>query len=186
MLACLRSLNRKIILAIFLLLLGSVSCSRDRLVDVAPGKLAPDFELLDLDANKIKLSDYRGKVVLLNFWATWCLPCVSEMPALERLHQQYKDSELVVLSVAIDEQLDNLKSFRRRYSITFPILFDSESRIKEAYSLTGVPESFLIDKEGKFLLFDDPEYNMTTVRILGPHKWDSASMAGRITYLMRK
>lgn len=179
-------MHLRLLTVLLVSLLCLQACTSNRVVEVVPGKLAPDFQLVDLDSKPVKLSDFRGKTVLLNFWATWCGPCVSEMPALERLSQQYQKEGLVVLGVAVDEQLSNLRAFRKQYSLTFPLVFDEHSEVKDMYGLSGVPESFLIDPQGRFMMFDDPDYNMASVRIVGPRHWDSATIAGRIAYLMQK
>ena len=127
---------------------------------------APDFTLPDLDGNQQRLSDYRGKVVMLNFWGTWCPPCRREMPSMERLYLEYKDRGLVVVAVNQWEDEDTVFEFTGRLSLqpTFPILFDRESRVSEKYLVKGLPTTYLIDKSGKIRYramggreFDHPE-----------------------------
>jgi thiol-disulfide isomerase/thioredoxin len=111
---------------------------------------ASDFELLDMDDEKIRLSDYRGKVVLLNFWATWCPPCIREMPSMERLHQQVNAEDFIVLAVNQMEDVDQVFAFTGQLEIdpTFEILFDSESKVSHNYAVRGLPTTYLIDKRG--------------------------------------
>jgi len=127
---------------------------------------ASDFELPDMDDEKIKLSDYRGKVVLLNFWATWCPPCVREMPSMERLHQQVNAEDFKVIAINQMEDTDQVFAFTGQLEIdpTFEILFDSSSAVAQDYAVRGLPTTYLIDKQGNIRyravggrVFDHPE-----------------------------
>jgi thiol-disulfide isomerase/thioredoxin len=111
---------------------------------------ASDFELLNMDEEKRKLSDYRGKVVLLNFWATWCPPCIREMPSMEQLHQQINADDFSVIAINQMEDIDQVFSFTGQLEIdpTFEILFDSRSEVSQAYAVRGLPTTYLIDKQG--------------------------------------
>jgi thiol-disulfide isomerase/thioredoxin len=111
---------------------------------------ASDFELLNMDEEKRKLSDYRGKVVLLNFWATWCPPCIREMPSMERLHQQINADDFSVIAINQMEDSDQVFAFTGQLEIdpTFEILFDSQSEVSQAYAVRGLPTTYLIDKQG--------------------------------------
>lgn len=111
---------------------------------------ASDFELQDMDEEKVKLSDYRGKVVLLNFWATWCPPCIREMPSMERLHQQVDADDFKVIAVNQMEDVDQVFAFTGQLEVdpTFAILFDSTSEVSRDYAVRGLPTTYLIDKEG--------------------------------------
>jgi thiol-disulfide isomerase/thioredoxin len=135
---------------------------------------APGFELKDLDGKPHALADYRGKVVLLNFWATWCPPCVREMPSLERLQQTLKDQPFVVLAVNQWENADHVFAFMGQIDVfpTFPILFDPASSVSEAYGVKGLPSSFIVDPQGRLRFkaiggreFDHPEI-VTQIRQL--------------------
>ncbi|NDC39499.1 MAG: TlpA family protein disulfide reductase, partial [Proteobacteria bacterium] len=137
---------------------------------------APDFTLRDTAGNVRSLSDFRGKVVLLNFWASWCGPCVSELPSLQRLAGRYAERGLVVLGVGVDDQSQSLEQFQKAYGLSYPTLVDPDGAVKRTYKLTGVPESFFIDRDGKFLLTIDPDTNDPTVRIVGPREWDTPRM----------
>ncbi len=112
---------------------------------------ASDFELLDMDEEKKKLSDYRGKVILLNFWATWCPPCVREMPSMERLQQKFNVDDFKVIAINQMEEIDQVFAFTGQLEIdlTFEILFDSQSTVSQAYAVRGLPTTYLIDKQGK-------------------------------------
>jgi peroxiredoxin len=117
---------------------------------VNPPRPAPDFSLPDTDGKLHKLSDYRGKVVLLNFWATWCPPCRHEMPSMQMLFQELKDKPFQVLACDQQEDGDTVFSFTGLLNPepTFPILMDSKSSVSKEYGVPGLPTSFLIDKKG--------------------------------------
>lgn len=114
--------------------------------------VAPGFSLPSLSRGELSLSDYQGKVVLLNFWATWCMPCRQEMPSMERLWQQYRDKGLVILAVSTDEgSPSRVKSFVKRLKLSFPILLDPDSKVSDLYQVSGLPVSYLIDKQGRLV-----------------------------------
>lgn len=131
---------------------------------------APDFTLPDMDGERHALQDYRGKVVLVNFWATWCPPCRREMPALEQLYQEMGDQGFVVLAINQWEDPDHVFAYTGELNVfpTFPILFDPDSSISELYGVKGLPTSFLIDQDGRVRYraiggraFDHPEVERT-------------------------
>lgn len=111
-------------------------------------KKAPDFTLKNLDGQEVTLSSFVGKIVLLNFWATWCIPCRKEMPAIDTLYQEFKDEGLVVLAIDYQETSDKIKAFLEETKVSFPILLDSEGKTTKDYGVRGLPTSYLIDKEG--------------------------------------
>lgn len=106
-----------------------------------------DFELVDLGGDLVKLSDFRGKWVILNFWATWCPPCRQEMPLLVETHEKYSP-DLIVLGVNSMETDDEVRAFIERNSISFPIVFDSEGQTGQQYLVHGLPTTLFIDREG--------------------------------------
>ena len=120
-------------------------------IDASKGKEAIDFTLTDLEGNKVSLKDYRGKNVYLNFWATWCPPCRSEMPEIEKVYQQYKDKGLVVLAVDLGEDKDTVKNFIKENNYNFKVLLDSDQSIAEQYNISAIPVSYFIDKDGKIV-----------------------------------
>ncbi|MBI1987011.1 MAG: TlpA family protein disulfide reductase [Nitrospinae bacterium] len=125
------------------------------------GQLAPDFSFPDLEGRKVRLSSLRGRVVLLNIWATWCPTCIEEMPSLQKLHESFQDRDLAVVSVSIDvlgEQV--VAPFMKKYGLSFPALLDPRGQIKKAYTTTGVPESFIIDRQG-----------VVVHKVIGPRNW---------------
>lgn len=137
---------------------------------------APAFALEDMDGRKYSLSDLRGKVIMLNFWATWCPPCRREMPSLERLHQTMKDEDFQVIAINQFEDPDLVFAYTGQLSVfpTFPILFDRDSSVAETYRVKGLPTTFLIDKSGKIRYravggreFDHPDVEAVIRALIG-------------------
>jgi thiol-disulfide isomerase/thioredoxin len=123
------------------------------LTRIEPAPMAPDFSLEDMDGERHALADYRGKVVLINFWATWCPPCRREMPSLERLYHTLGDQLFVVLAVNQWENADHVFAFMGQLDVfpTFPILFDPESKVAGDFGVKGLPTSFVIDRQGRIV-----------------------------------
>lgn len=109
---------------------------------------AMDFKLKDLNGNEVSLSDYKGKKVFLNFWATWCSPCRSEMPEMEKLYQETKNSDLIILAVNLDEDKETVQKFMSSNKYNFPVLLDTDNIVASKYRIVSIPTSFFIDKEG--------------------------------------
>ena len=125
------------------------------------GERAPDFKLPVLGGNSVKLSDYRGQVVFLNIWASWCPPCREEMPSLEALYNRLKDRQFKMLSVCIDQRgAEVVGPFMAQLGLTLPVLLDPEGNTYKLYGLTGVPETFILDKNG-----------VVIQKIIGPQNW---------------
>ena len=166
-----RRANLQSILLIFLIIIGvgiivllqtkdsSFKLSgKPRLVKGVP---APIFTLPGLDGKMVSLADYKGKVVLLNIWATWCPPCVDEMPSMEKLHQELMGESFEILAVSIDVSgAKAVLPFMKKHKLSFPALTDSKGDIKNLYQTTGVPESFIIDKDG-----------IIVEKVIGPRDW---------------
>jgi cytochrome c biogenesis protein CcmG, thiol:disulfide interchange protein DsbE len=136
------------------------------------GSEAPAFRLPSLAGGEGDLASKRGKVVLVNFWATWCPPCVAEMPSLERLHKALAPEGLAVLTVSTDEDEAELRRFVAEHALTLPVLEDPGGRVAaEQYRTTGYPETFVLDRGGRVLQ-----------HVVGPAEWDSAE---RLAYFRR-
>lgn len=112
------------------------------------GNLAPDFELNTPDGQTVVLSELKGTPVLLNFWATWCGPCVHEMPFLQQIHEDWPGEELVLLAVNIGENSSQVGQFMQSYGFSFTVLLDSQAALAQRYNVYGIPTSVFIDKEG--------------------------------------
>ncbi len=112
-------------------------------------KQAPDFALKTLDGQIVKLSDFKGKPVLLNFWATWCEACKKEFPAMQRLYSQLKGDGFEIIAVSVDRRnRDRIEEFVKTYGIDFPILLDPQQKARRGYFIRGLPTSYLIDSAG--------------------------------------
>jgi peroxiredoxin len=124
---------------------------------------APDFVIENLSGGDTGLADYKGKIVLLNFWATWCMPCRAEMPGMETLWHKYKDQGFVIVAISIDEgSKKRVEKFIEIFDLSFPVLLDPESKVNDLYKVSSMPTSFLIDRNGKIIS-----------RIVGSDDWES-------------
>lgn len=112
---------------------------------------ASDFKLKNLNGKEVSLSDYKGKKVFLNFFATWCPPCKAEMPELEKLYQETKDSDLVILAVDLGEDKANVEKFMTNNKYNFSSLLDTDNAVAEKYQVVSIPTSFFIDKQGNIV-----------------------------------
>jgi peroxiredoxin len=150
--------------------------SKLRISPIKGDKRAPDFSLLDLHGKKVGLKQFRGKIILLNFWATWCGPCKEEMPFLEILHQQFKEKDFVVLTVSVDyEEAKVVREFINKQRYTFPVLLDPKSEVLDLFDVKGIPTTFIIDKKGKML-----------GRAIGPRDWKCQEVIILISMLIEK
>lgn len=140
------------------------------------GKEAPDFKLPDLNDKEVRLSDYRGKVVFLNFWATWCRPCREEMPSMEVLYKNFEKDGLVILAVSIDRVTTkkDIPPFVKSLNLTFPILIDSWGQTDKRYKLMGVPETYIIDQQG-----------ILREKVIGPRDWTRLDNLQIVTQLLK-
>jgi peroxiredoxin len=134
------------------------------LVKPSRGKAAEDFTLPALNGGTFRLADQRGKVVLVNFWATWCPPCLEEMPAMERLWRKHKDAGFVLVAVSVDTDPKKVVPFVTEHGLTFPVALDTTMSVAEKYGVRALPSSFILDKDGGLAAL-----------ALGPRHWDSAA-----------
>ena len=119
--------------------------------EVGPvAKAAPDFTLKDVKTGKpVSLSDFKGKVVLLDFWATWCIPCRKAMKFYEELYREKQKEGLVILTISIDQREEKITDFLKKRPVSFPVLYDPEKTLMEKYGVLRIPTTFVIDKDGK-------------------------------------
>ncbi|MFQ5692242.1 MAG: TlpA disulfide reductase family protein [Nitrospinota bacterium] len=137
---------------------------------------APDFALPTLEGTRLRLKDFRGKVVLLNFWATWCAPCKFEMPAMEALYGEFKGPDFEILAVSIDARgKEVVVPFVDEMKLTFPILLDREMAAMRRFGVHGLPTTYLIDREGRIAQV-----------AVGPRAWDGEEERSRIRGLIEK
>jgi cytochrome c biogenesis protein CcmG/thiol:disulfide interchange protein DsbE len=124
------------------------------------GKPIPEFTLPDLEGNTFRLSETRGSVVLVNFWATWCPPCVDEMPSLEKLYQTLEGKGLQVVAVSVDDDLEVIERFREEHGLTFTILHDEGAKVANRFQTYKFPETYVVDRQGRLVW-----------KIIGPRDW---------------
>ncbi|MBI5047891.1 MAG: TlpA family protein disulfide reductase [Deltaproteobacteria bacterium] len=161
-----------IISVVLLVIIGQ----RQKFEPVLEGKVAPDFTLPDLHGKMVSLSDYKGKVVFVNFWATWCKPCEEEMPSMQAMYEVLKNrfQNFELLAVSVDsKELNVVESFAKKYRLTFPILHDRKGKVKEIYKTTGVPETFIIDQNG-----------VIAEKVWGPRNWSNQDSVRTIIELL--
>jgi peroxiredoxin len=116
---------------------------------IAPTGIAPDFTLRTADGQNLRLQEQRGRVVLVNFWATWCGPCKQEMPHLNRLYEKYRSSGFVLLAVNVDEDARLAVGTAQRMSLKFPVLLDGDKKVSKLYDLSSMPSTVMIDRDGR-------------------------------------
>jgi peroxiredoxin len=116
---------------------------------IAPSTPAPDFSLHAMSGPNMRLKDQRGRVVMVNFWATWCAPCRQEMPQLNRLYEKYRSSGFVLLGVNVDEDSSKAADVAAKLGITFPVLLDADKSVSKLYDLSTMPSTVLIDRDGR-------------------------------------
>lgn len=162
--------------AILALVFGIVWMQSSKYEPLTVGKVAPDFDLPNLEDNYVRLSDFRGKVVFLNFWATWCKPCREEMPSMEVLYRNFKQDGLVVLAVSIDRVTtkQEIPPFVKSLNLTFPVLIDSWGQTDKRYKLMGVPETYIIDQQG-----------ILREKVIGPRDWTRLDNLDMVSALLK-
>jgi len=137
------------------------------------GADAPPFELTRLEGQPLSLTSLRGKVVLINFWATWCKPCEDEMPAMDRLYASLRDQGFELVAISVDDGREEVERFQKRLGFSFPVLLDPEKLVSERYQTYRFPESFLVDRDG-----------VIVERYIGPKEWDAPAYVERVRQLL--
>jgi len=150
-----------------------VACGERAAPPIEPGLAAPDFALSRIGGGELALRDLRGKVVLVNFWATWCAPCEKEMPAMQRLYARLAPLGLELVAVSEDDGRAVVEGFRKRLALSFPIALDPKHEAAARYQSFRYPESFLIDRNG-----------VLVARYIGERDWDAPEYVGRIERLL--
>lgn len=147
------------------------------IVKLSGGKSVPavDFTLETLDGKKISLKDFKGKVVFLNFWATWCPPCRAEMPSLEVINKMFKDKGLVILAIDYGEDAAKVEKFINKYAYTFSVVLDKKFLVSSIYKPRGLPTTYFIDRKG-----------MLVGRLDGPTVWDSKESIKVINEMLKQ
>jgi len=150
--------------------------SKIRISPIKGDKRAPDFSLKDLNGREVDIKQFKGKIIFLNFWATWCGPCKEEMPGLEVLHKQFKEKNFVLLTLSVDyEGLKPVQEFVNKHRYTFPVLLDPQGETLDLFEVKGIPTTFVIDKKGRMI-----------GRAIGPRDWKSPEVFSLINLLIEK
>ena len=132
-------------------------------VEIFPSSTSQvEIQLQDLNGADVNISDFRGKIVFLNFWATWCPTCVVEMPSMEKLHRKLKDSDFALVTVSIQDSATEVKRFFKQNKLTFTALLDSSGKTVPGFSIRAIPTTLMLDKTGRII-----------GRVMGPREWDS-------------
>ncbi len=165
------------VLAIIALAFGVVWLQSAKYEPLTVGMAAPDFTLPDMAGKNQQLSDYRGKVIFLNFWATWCKPCKEEMPSMQVLWDNLKKEDFVMLAISMDRvtTTKEISPFVENLKLTFPILTDSWGQTDKRYKLMGVPETYIIDQNG-----------VLREKVIGPRDWTRTESIETIVQLLQK
>jgi peroxiredoxin len=142
--------------------IGAALLLTPEITRIEPGTRAPDYAVYTLDGDTVAIRDFRGEVVLLNVWATWCAPCEQEMPSMERLQQELGDQGFRVVAVSVDQaDATTVRDWVAERNLSFTVLHDPSGRIQQVYQTTGVPESFVLDRDG-----------VIVKKIIGATEWD--------------
>jgi peroxiredoxin len=139
------------------------------------GFKAPAFTVRNLKGQRVQLADHKGKVIILNLWATWCGPCRVEMPGMENLYRRYQSQGLEILAVSLDKgSSDKVQTFADEYRLSFPVLLDSDGQVESRYHTLTIPTTFVIDKKG-----------MVVAKVDGAKHWESEETFKAIEYLLK-
>ncbi len=138
---------------------------------VSPGANAPGFRLLSVQGSEVRLSDFQGKKVILCFWATWCPPCLEELPSLQKLHESLRGTNHTVIGIATQDTREDVLEWKEKLGITFSILIDDDGEVARRYKATGFPETFLVDERGKIQEIMDPDHGIRVLKVVGPRDW---------------
>jgi peroxiredoxin len=155
------------------LALAFVSCNKDPRPQV--GMPAPSFTLPDLEGKPHGLADFRGRVVVLNFWATWCPPCIDEMPSLQRLHQALAERGVTVIAVSVDERFSDVPAFVQKFDLTFSVLYDEGKKVSRKYQTFKYPETYILDREGRL-----------KSKVVGPRDWAAPTVIRDMVDLLKE
>src|SRR4030043_372060 len=150
--------------------------SKIKINPIKGNKKAPDLSLKDLNGKEVEIKQFKGKVIFLNFWATWCGPCKEEMPGMEFLHRQFKEKDFLLLTISVDyEGIRPVQEFINKHQYTFPVLLDPKGETLDLFEVKGIPTTFLIDKKGKML-----------GKAIGPRDWKSIEVESLLNLLIEK
>jgi thiol-disulfide isomerase/thioredoxin len=141
-------------------------------LQISPDSDPLEIRLSDPTGRPVSLSEFRGKIVFINFWTTWCLACVIEMPSMEKLHQRFKDKDFVMVAINLQESAERVKQFYKEHQLTFTTLLDITGDVGAALSINAIPTTFILDKNGRII-----------GKALGPREWESKKSIALFEYL---
>ena len=141
-------------------------------LQISPDSDPLEIRLSDPTGRPVSLSEFRGKIVFINFWTTWCLACVIEMPSMEKLHQRFKDKDFVMVAINLQESAERVKQFYKNHQLTFTTLLDITGDVGAALSINAIPTTFILDKNGRII-----------GKALGPREWESKKSIALFEYL---
>jgi thiol-disulfide isomerase/thioredoxin len=144
-------------------------------INVPPTNDPVRINLKDIKGKNISLSDFKGKIVFLNFWTTWCPTCRIEMPSMEKLHQKFKNKDFAMVTVNLRESASKVKAFFKKFKLTFTALLDSTGEVGASFGIRTIPTSYILDKTGRII-----------GRVNGPREWDSKAAIALFENLMDK
>jgi peroxiredoxin len=167
--------RRSAALAVTLALAGLVPASCNKDPGPRVGKPAPEFTLPDLEGRPVSLAELHGKVVILNFWATWCPPCLDEMPSLERLHVALASKGVAIVAVSVDERFSDIGKFVEKYRVTFTVLHDEGKKVSRKYQTFKYPETYILDRDGRL-----------KSKVIGPRDWSAPTVIRDMVELLKE
>jgi thiol-disulfide isomerase/thioredoxin len=171
---------------VVLLLCVLIGCNDGGRRGITPGSRAPEIAGLSLAREPLSLSDIKGKVTVVNFWASWCPPCIAELPALQNLYDALRDQGIQVVGIAVDDTIEDIAALAAQYKLTFPIIVDTKAMSRRLYEIKGLPETFVLDEKQQVMLVIDPEEKTPVTRIIGPRPWGEASVVRLFSELLTK
>ena len=145
------------------------------IVQIPPAADPVEIQLKDQNGRLTSFSEFRGKIVFINFWASWCMACVIEMPSMEKLHEKFKDKDFVMVGINLQESEATILKFYKEHKLTFTTLLDSTGDVGTAFRIRGIPTTFILDKNGIII-----------GKALGPREWDSRDSFALFEYLTDK
>ena len=171
------------VIALVVVLSALIWTNRELFTPLDIGSQAPDYQARSLDGDTVALSSFAGEVVVLNVWATWCRPCVIEMPALQRLHEELGDAGLRIVAVSVDapqgivgafgEPGGDVRNFVEEHGLTFTVLHDPSAGIERRYQVNGLPTTYVIDRDGRI-----------RSKVMGARDWDEPPLSDQIRQLV--
>lgn len=172
-------MNRFIVISLLLLCFTQAGLAAEAVKQTLPSVetpfAAPDFTLEGEGGKTYRLADFRGQVVLVNFWATWCPPCRREMPSMQRMWQKVKGKGVQVLAINVGEDADTIFEFLGSYPVSFPLLMDRDGSVVKQFPVTGLPTTYIVDPRGKVVY-----------RAVGSREWDDPKLYGQLLQLRKQ